>query len=72
MKTNGEYGTGASAANDRERDSAKRIGSLASLAHQGSEYSHGSAHTLPELANQGPSDKRSPKIHAPLGELMTQ
>lgn len=59
--------------NDTQRDSAKpHGGSIENTMNQGGTRSHESDHTIPQLMNQGGSDKRGSKTHATVASLLGQ
>ena len=58
---------------DQERMSARpHGGSIGKTMNQGGSYDYANDHTIPQLMNQGPSDKCDNETHVPTRKLMNQ
>jgi len=83
VKTNAHHGgspngSGLKGSSMEEQEKTERLasrphgGSLPATMNQGGSYSHANDHTIPQLMNQGPSDKRGNKTHVGVRTLMGQ
>ena len=74
-KANGSGFSGIAMEQQREQErlSARpHGGSIGAAMNQGGQRMHANDHTIPQLMNQGPSDKRGNETHVPTRKLMNQ
>jgi hypothetical protein len=59
--------------NDRELEASRAAGgSLGKVLMQDGDYTESNPHTVRQIMHQGPSNKRDPLVHAPVGRVLGQ